>query len=199
MLTIGLTGGIGSGKSTVATLFAALGVPIIDTDEIARDVVKPGTAALAKIVNHFGSEILLANGLLNRQALAQKIFQDATAKAWLESLLHPIILEQANDAKRKAQFPYCIQVIPLLIETLPNPNIDRILVVDAPPALQVERALARDPQRTSAEILAIINSQATRQARLAAADDVIINDDDLSKLQTAVNSLHQKYIQLARL
>jgi len=197
MLTIGLTGGIGSGKSTVATLFAALGVPIIDTDEIARDVVQPGTAALAKIVDHFGADILLANGQLNRQALAQKIFQDASAKTWLEALLHPIILEQANDAKHKAQFPYCIQVIPLLIETLPNPNIDRILVVDAPPSLQIKRALARDPQRTSAEIQAIMNTQATREARLAAADDVIINDDDLTQLQTAVNNLHQKYLQLA--
>lgn len=196
MLTIGLTGGIGSGKTTVANLFANLGVDIIDTDLIARDVVQPGTDALKKIAVHFGSEIVNPDHSLNRTLLAQKIFNNTDEKVWLEKLLHPLIRAHVSAAKMNVKSPYCIVVIPLLIETLPNPDIDRILVVDSPENLQIERTLSRDP-RTESEIKAIIQSQVSSAQRIKAADDVIINDQDLAKLSTAVDQLHRQYLILS--
>jgi dephospho-CoA kinase len=196
MLTIGLTGGIGSGKSAVAHFFAELGVPIIDTDVIARTLVEPGTPTLTKIIEHFGSEFLNSDHSLNRAQLALKIFKDPAEKNWLEQLLHPLIRQALASLKAKITAPYCIVVIPLLIETLPNPDIDRILVVTAPESLQIKRTLARD-QRSPGDIMAIISSQASPEQRLAAADDVIVNDTDLTTLQTAVTRLHQHYLALS--
>ncbi|MDQ2993894.1 MAG: dephospho-CoA kinase [Pseudomonadota bacterium] len=196
-LTIGLTGGIGSGKSTVAEIFAELGVPTIDTDVIAREVVQPGTPALKDIATHFGLTILLADGHLNRQALAEKVFQNPKEKAWLEALLHPRILEQVERAKSTLHYPYCIVVIPLLIEAVAQSSVDRILLIDTPEALQVQRILKRDPQRTSAEIEAIIHSQASRATRLKAADDVILNTTTHAELRKQVLAMHEMYLRLS--
>ncbi len=198
MLAIGLTGGIGSGKTTVANLFATHGIEIIDTDIIARVVVEPGTDALNKIAEHFGHDILNLDHTLNRKALAKKIFDNAVEKSWLEHLLHPLIRAYVTKMKGKVRSPYCIIVIPLLIETLPNPDIDRILVVESPTQLQIQRTQARD-QRSENEISAIISSQAASAQRLAAADDIIINDQDLESLSSAVEKLHLKYLSLANL
>jgi dephospho-CoA kinase len=195
MLSIGLTGGIGSGKSTVADLFAKLGIDIIDTDLIARSVVEPGTKALRDIAAHFGKEVLNSDQTLNRKMLAKKIFNNLEEKSWLEKLLHPLINEEVLAAKAKVKSPYCIIVIPLLIETLPNPTIDRILVVDSPQSLQISRTVARD-QRSESEITAIIDTQAAPEERLKAADDLIINDRGLAELTEAVLHLHHQYLKL---
>jgi dephospho-CoA kinase len=196
MLSIGLTGGIGSGKSTVAELFAQHGIDIIDTDLIARTVVEPGTKALAEIATHFGEEVLNSDHTLNRKILAKKIFDNLEEKSWLEKLLHPLIMKEVLAAKTKVTSPYCIVVIPLLIETLPNPTIDRILVVDSPKSLQISRTQARD-QRSEAEITAIIATQATPEERRAAANELIINDRGLTELNQAVTELHHRYLELS--
>lgn len=196
MLSIGLTGGIGSGKSTVADLFAQHGIDIIDTDLIARAVVEPGTKALAEIAAHFGEDVLNSDHTLNRKVLAKKIFDNLQEKSWLEKLLHPLINREVLVAKTKVRSPYCIVVIPLLIETLPNPTIDRILVVDSPQSLQISRTQARD-HRSEAEIIAIIATQATPEERVAAADDLIINDRGLTELHQAVTELHHRYLELS--
>jgi dephospho-CoA kinase len=196
MLSIGLTGGIGSGKTTVAHFFADLGVDIIDTDLIARAVVEPGTTAFKKIAEHFGVDILNADQTLNRKMLAKKIFNNSAEKYWLEQLLHPLIRSEVTAAKTDVNSQYCIVVIPLLVETLPNPDIDRILVVDSPKPLQFSRTQTRD-QLSESEISAIIAFQATAEERLAAADDIIINDGSLEKLRTAVTELHKKYLRMS--
>jgi len=196
MLTIGLTGGIGSGKTTVANLFAKLDIDIIDTDQLARDVVQPGTDALRKIIAHFGSAILNPDHSLNRSMLAKKIFENVEEKIWLEKLLHPLIRAKVSEAKSRAKSPYCIVVIPLLIETLPNPDIDRILVVDSPEHLQIARTLSRDTRSVS-EIKAIIQAQASSAQRIQAADDIIINDQDVAKLSDTVDQLHRQYLMLS--
>lgn len=196
MLTVGLTGGIGSGKSTVAALFSQLGVDIIDTDLLARQVVEPGTSALKEIAIHFGKEILNPDNSLNRKALGEKVFTHLDEKKWLENLLHPLINDAVIAAKAKVKSPYCIVVIPLLIETLPHPTIDRILVVDTPKELQLNRTQARD-QRSTSEINAIIANQATPEERRAAADDLILNDHSLTELSEAVKKLHHYYLELS--
>lgn len=197
MLSIGLTGGIGAGKSAAANFFADLGIIIIDTDIIARHVVQSGTLALEKIAEHFGPEILNKDQTLNRNKLAGKIFNNPLEKSWLEKLLHPLIREEVAKAKKKATSPYCVVVIPLLVETLPNPDIDRILVIEAPPSLQMSRVQHRD-QRSESEVSAIIESQATPDERLAVADDVLVNEGSLEKLRADIYELHKKYLALAR-
>lgn len=192
MLVIGLTGGIGSGKSTVAQLFADLGVPIIDTDQLAREVVKPGSTALLKIVEHFGSDIVDDKGNLNRQKLRQQIFADNNKRVWLEQLLHPLIRAETQNQLSKIDAPYCIVVIPLLVENLPYPNIDRILVVDISEENALLRASKRD-QSSPEQIKAIMQSQASREQRLAAADDIIDNNDQPAKLTKQVNDLNKIY------
>lgn len=196
MLTIGLTGGIGSGKTTVANFFADLGITIIDTDIIARHVVQSGALALESITEHFGNEILNQDGTLNRNKLAGKVFNNPDEKTWLEKLLHPLIRKEVAIAKMKVTSPYCIVVIPLLVETLPNPDIDRILVVEAPQWLQISRVNHRD-QRSESEISAIIESQATPDERLAVSDDVIVNDGSMEKLRDDVSELHKKYLVIS--
>lgn len=196
MLTIGLTGGIGSGKSTVANFFSQLGITIIDSDQIARDVVLPGTPALQTIVTHFGKQILDDHGALDRQKLRELIFQHPEERRWLEKLLHPQIREKMRAAVQQAQSSYCVLVIPLLIETQPNPLVNRILVIDSPEDLQIKRTQQRD-RLDETQIQAIMQSQATREQRLAAADDVIHNKGDLKQLEIQVQKLHQRYLQLA--
>jgi dephospho-CoA kinase len=196
MLVIGLTGGIGSGKTTVANLFAKLGVNIIDTDIISRDLTQPGQAALTQIAEHFGQSILSADGKLDRTQLRECIFKDPDQRAWLEQLLHPLIRTEMAKQVKAAHSPYCIAVIPLLFETSPNPLITRTLVVDAPPELQLSRTQQRD-NRPAEEVSSIIKSQMNREKRLSLADDVIINSSSLSELKEQVQSLHMYYLTLA--
>jgi dephospho-CoA kinase len=195
-LVIGLTGGIGSGKTVVSDLFAKLGIAIIDTDLISRQVVTPQQPAWQQIVEHFGKEILLANQTLDRRLLRDKIFANAADRQWLETLLHPLIRAEMNQQIQQAQSSYLIAVIPLLTETGPNPLIDRILVVDAPEQLQINRTVQRD-QTSKEAVSAIMTQQTPRQIRLSYADDVLENSGDLAQLRTAVEALHQKYLQIA--
>ena len=190
---IGLTGGIGSGKSTVARQFAKLGVPIIDTDIIARQLVQPGTAALQKIIQHFDSAILLENGELNRRALGKIVFSNASEKIWLENLLHPLIREQAIAAALATTSPYCIIVIPLLFEHQHDYPLDKIVTLDSPLELQIERVAQRDGLNRE-DILAIIHQQVSREQRLAKADEIIVNDGDETHLIEQVNKLHQQWL-----
>lgn len=195
MLRIGLTGGIGSGKSTVSELFAELGAPIIDTDRIAHELTAPGTAILKRIAELFGNHVLNSDGSLNRARLRELIFADPSRREQLERLLHPLIQDRALQLMRQSTGPYCILVVPLLLEKNWHVMVDRILVVDAPPELQLTRTLQRDG-RPAMEVRAIIAAQISREQRLAAADDVLVNDADRAKLAAAVEALHRKYLQL---
>ena len=193
MFIVGLTGGIGSGKSTVADAFNALGVDIIDADIIARDVVKPGQQAYEKIKNHFGASILNEDQTLNRKALRERVFKNQQDKQWLEQCLHPIIRNEIKRQCYASTTPYCIAVIPLLIESGRYEYINRICVVDATPKLQMQRAMQRDAQ-TQEQIEAIIASQATREQRLEKADDVIDNTGSLTSLTQQVQHMHHFYL-----
>lgn len=192
MLIIGLTGGIASGKSTVADLFAKKGIPIIDADVIAREVVMPHTEALSKIKEHFGINIVDTKGELNRRILREKIFQNPAEKQWLENLLHPLIFAEIRRQISRLKTDYCIVVIPLLLETHAQPMVNRILVVDTPVELQRQRLQTRD--QLSPDILdAMLNAQLSREQRLTAADDVILNDQGLETLEKQVQQLHERY------
>lgn len=198
MLIVGLTGGIGSGKTTAASFFAELGITVIDADHVAREVVRPGTLALQQIIKQFGSEILTSEGELNRSLLRELIFYDNDKRQWLENLLHPLIRMRMNELATQATSPYCILMIPLLLESKPNELVQRILVIDAPEALQVSRTQARD-HVTAGQVISIMASQVTRNQRLAAADDIIVNDGDLAHLKSEVEKLHQFYLSLSNL
>jgi len=193
---LGLTGGIGSGKSAAAEHFAALGVHVVDADHAARWVVEPGRAALAKIAEHFGADVLQADGQLNRGALRSLIFADPQQRLWLESLLHPLIREEIALNLAKAQSPYAILVSPLLVESGQHATTQRVLVIDAPQALQIQRTLLRD-NTSEEQIQAILKAQASREERLSFADNVLINDKDLKALHTQVERLHQTYLTLS--
>jgi len=193
MKVIGLTGGIGSGKSTVAKLFADLGVPIIDADLIARELTQPQTFALDQISYHFGSSILKSDGTLNRPQLRQLIFSDPQKRLWLEKLLHPLIQQEIKRQIDKLNAPYCILVIPLLVESGAYSFINRILVVDTSEENQIQRLQERD-QMTPSEVKAIMQTQATRDTRLAQAHDVIHNHGDQKELSQQVQKLHELYL-----
>lgn len=197
MLVIGITGGIGSGKTTVAKLFSERGVTVIDSDQLARDVTQTGQPALQHIIDKFGSDILLANGNLNRSALRKIIFTDNTHRDWLEKLLHPLIRSEMKRQVDASTSPYVIVVIPLLLETEPNPLINRILVIDAPETAQIKRTQTRD-NATEEEIKTIIKTQIKRTERLAKADDLIINDGSLIDLNSQVDRLNGFYRALAQ-
>jgi dephospho-CoA kinase len=194
---IGLTGGIASGKSTVANLFAALGVPIVDTDVLAREVVAPGTPLLRQINDHFGMQVQSGDGSLDRQELRKRIFEDPEQRKWLEALLHPAIRELTDARCKTATGPYVIVAIPLLVETGGEARFDRILVVDCEPELQLARRMARDGS-TREEAERMLAAQAPRAARLAVADDVIPNDGDLAQLRDQVEKLHFQYVAAAK-
>jgi len=193
---VGLTGGIASGKSTVAKLFAALGVPIIDADELAREVVAPGSEVLARIRARFGQRALTPDGTLNRPHLRDIVFADPTARADLEALTHPAIRAAMEARCQTAGGPYQMLAIPLLVEKGGANPLDRILVVDCAETLQVRRLQARDGS-TLKQAQAMLAAQAPRQARLRVADDVIVNDDGLQPLRGQVEQLHAKYVALA--
>lgn len=192
---LGLTGGIGSGKSAVAQHFIDLGVHLVDADHAARWVVEPGRPALRKIAEHFGDEVLQADGTLNRTALRQLIFQDEPQRRWLENLLHPLIGAEIASFLSKAQSPYAILVSPLLVESGQHRMTQRVLVVDTPEHLQLERTMRRD-QSSEEQIRAIIQAQASREERLRHADDILNNDRDLNWLHNEVERLHHFYLTL---
>ena len=196
MLRIGLTGGIASGKSTVASLFAARGVTVIDTDRIAREVVEPGSHALAALVNSQGGGILDRDGRLDRAELRRRLFSDDETRRTIEAILHPPILTELERQSRLAPGPYQVFVIPLLVESHLEHVVDRVLVVDCPEEQQVRRLMARDGESRE-DAMRILQAQAPRERRLAAADDVIENGGETADLPAQVESLDRKYRQLA--
>lgn len=196
MFTVGLTGGIGSGKSTVAGVFAELGVEIIDADVVARDVVEPPSTALDAIRARYGAEILTADGALDRPRMRQLVFADEAERAWLEDLLHPLIEERIRQGIAGCDSPYCMLVSPLLLETSQRRLVDRVLVVDVSRQTQLQRSLLRD-QSERATIEAIIDAQASREERLRAADDVIDNEGAKNSLTAHVRELHARYLSLS--
>lgn len=197
---VGLTGGIGSGKTTIANLFADLGVPLVDADVVAREVVAKGSPLLSKIVEHFGAQILTKQGELNRAALREIVFHHDEEKQWLNNLLHPAIRERMKQQLSEQTAPYTLFVVPLLIENKLTALCDRILVVDVSPQTQLARSAQRDNNNFE-QIQRIMNSQVSQQERLKWADDVINNDTDLAQnlphLQKKVLELHQFYLQQA--
>ena len=195
-MIVGLTGGIGSGKSAAADLFAAKGVELVDTDVLAREVVEPGTPALAAIAEHFGDEILGADGGLDRAKLRGIVFAQPAEKDWLEALLHPLISELLRSRLASFQGPYCLLVSPLLLETEQAALVDRILVIDIDRQGQLQRTLRRDGS-SQATVEAIIDSQISREERLARADDIISNKGTLEDLARAVDQQHARYLQLS--
>ena len=197
ILRIGLTGGIASGKSTVADLFAALEVPVIDTDKIAREVVEPGQPPLEKLVERFGAGILTPDGHLDRPKLREIVFSDPRARADLEALTHPAIGSAVEAMAAAAGGPYQILVIPLLVEKGLGKRLDRVLAVDCPESLQLQRLQARDGS-SAEQAQAILDAQASRTARLQAADDVIRNESDVADLRQQVAALHRRYLELAQ-
>ena len=190
---VGLTGGIASGKSVVAAAFERLGAPVIDTDALAREVVEPNSSGLAAVVARFGSSMLQADGTLNRRALRDLIFADAGARRDLEGLLHPRIHALLAERVAAVRYPYCLLAIPLLVEGNGRIPVDRVLVVDCPVETQMARLLQRDGETVSGA-RAILAAQATREARLARADDVIDNSGPLDGLDAAVRRLHEQYL-----
>ncbi len=195
-LVIGLTGGIGSGKSAASDAFAALGVDVVDADVIARDVVAPSSEGLQKITAHFGDTVLLPDGTLDRAAIRERVFAAPDEKAWLDGLLHPMIREHMQTAINAATSPYCILAVPLLVENNLVAMVDRVVVVDCPESLQLSRALKRDGS-SEQTIRNIIAAQASREARLAVADDIIDNSGSLDALKTRVRQLHLNYCRLS--
>jgi dephospho-CoA kinase len=194
---VGLTGGIASGKSIASKFFGALGVPIIDTDQVARDVVEPGQPPLERLVERFGATILTPDGHLDRPALRNIVFSDPKARADLEALTHPAIGAAVEARSAIAGGPYQILVVPLLVEKSLGSQLDRVLVVDCDEELQIKRLQARD-HSTLAQAQAILNAQVSRAARLKAAHDVIHNDGDVSAVRDQVTALHARYLELAR-
>jgi len=195
MMIVGLTGGIGSGKSTVADLFAKMGVPVIDTDIIAKELVSIDKPAYLDIIKQFGDEILLPNHELDRALLKQRIINNDDERIALENILHPLIQQKVKEAVNAATGKYCIVVIPLLVEKANYTMLDRILVVDTSIEHQIERASQRDGLE-QADIEKLIAIQATREQRLTAANDVIDNSQGLAELAIATQQIHNKYLKL---
>ncbi|CQQ39765.1 dephospho-CoA kinase [Yersinia enterocolitica] len=193
---VALTGGIGSGKSTVANAFANLGVPLVDADIIARQMVEPGMPALMEIASRYGETILHTDGTLNRAALRKKIFSEPQEKAWLNSLLHPLIQQETQSQLANIDEPYVLWVVPLLVENGLHHRANRVLVVDVAPEIQLARTMARDgiTRQQAEDILA---SQVSRQQRLTCADDIIDNSGDPIVIAPQVTLLHQQYLKLA--
>jgi dephospho-CoA kinase len=196
MLRIGVTGGIGSGKTTIANLFAKLGVPVIDADEIARTLLEPGKETYNKVVARFGDNILQADKSINRSELRELVFSDKDNKKLLENILHPEVYKQIVNEVSKLQSAYCIIVVPLLIEADFLDLVDRVLVIDADESVRITRVMERNGMARQ-DIENIINSQSSNQEKLKIADDVINNSGDETALTQQVNELHKKYTLLS--
>lgn len=192
---LGLTGGIASGKSAAAQRFAELGVHVVDADQASRWVVEPGRPALAALVQRYGVALLQADGSLDRGTLRKVIFEDAQERRWVEALLHPLIAEEIARSLASATSPYAVFVSPLMVESGQYRTTQRLLVVDAPEAVRVARTLLRD-HTTPEQVQAILKAQASREQRLALADDVLVNDRDLAWLHSEVERLHAFYLTL---
>lgn len=192
---IGLTGGIGSGKSTVARMFGALGVHWVDADDVARQVVEPGTQALNAIADHFGEDILQDNGGLDRATLRQKVFEDPEQRRWLEGLLHPIIREELirQLSPENYSLPYVMLVSPLLLETDQHQLVERIVVVDVPEETQINRTMTRDGNSRE-QVERILAAQMPRTARREKADEIINNAQPLELVEVTVRALHQRFM-----
>lgn len=197
MLKVGLTGGIGSGKTTVTDIFQQLGVEVVDADLVAREVVQPGMPALSRIAERFGPDLLLEDGGLDRTKLRKLVFSDAQAKLWLEGLLHPEIIRICRERLEQAHSAYAILSSPLLIESGQYQMVDRVLVVDLPEDLQVSRTSRRDSAEHE-QIQQIIDSQISRAERLTYADDILDNRLDELQLRLATEKLHLHYLQIAQ-
>ena len=194
---VGLTGGIGSGKTAASDHFEALGITVVDADLCARIVVEPGKPALQQIAEHFGSEILLPDGNLDRAALRQKVFADEQQRKWLEELLHPLIFQEIIDQLNSAESPYSLLVSPLLIEGGQKILCQKVIVVDVPEEIQLQRAMSRD-SNSEQQIRSIMATQASRQERLKQADYVLKNTGSIEELQKQVDTVHQELLQLAK-
>jgi len=197
MLKIGLTGGIGCGKTTVANLFSAREIPVIDADITARQLVTPGKPALDLIVKQFGPGLLTEAGELNRSKLRNIIFKSDTKRKQLETILHPLIVEAMGQEQKRLIDPYCIFCIPLLLETGLEGFVDHILVVDCSVEIQIQRVAERDKLECQ-EIQRIIKSQISRDERLKSADDIITNNNKVDLLERQVERLHLKYLSLSK-
>ena len=197
MYVVAITGGIGSGKTTVANQFAELGIEVVDADIIAREVVEPGTPALAAIATHFGSEVITPDGQLDRRRLRERVFTDPQAKGWLNALLHPLIRTEMQRQCAAARSPYCLLVVPLLVENRLTALANRVLVIDVDEATQIERTCRRDGvSREQAQ--AILAAQASRAERLAAADDVLDNQNGTPEaIKSRILALHETYLAFA--
>lgn len=197
-MIVGLTGGIASGKTTVANLFHQhFAIDLVDADIVARQVVEPESAGLNAILEHFGSDIVTNNGELNRPKLREIIFHDEQQKQWINQLLHPMIRQEMQRQLAEVTSPYGLLIVPLLVENQLQSMADRILVIDVSEPIQIERTMMRD-QVSEKQARAILASQATREQRLAIADDVIKNDDKNQELLPQIAELHQKYLALSR-
>lgn len=196
MFVVGLTGGIGSGKTAVSDRFAQQGIEVVDADVVAREVVEPGTQALQQIQRHFGDTILQADGQLDRATLRSLVFSNPDEKSWLEKLLHPLIGAEVFRQLEAAQSRYVLFVSPLLVEAGQTAICDRVVVVDVPEAVQVQRTVARDGN-SEEQVRSIMANQSERQRRLDAATDVIENTGTLVQLEESVLKLHRRFLQLA--
>jgi dephospho-CoA kinase len=195
-MVVALTGGIGSGKTTVSGMFARLGVPIIDADEISRNATRSGGAAFGRVVDLFGPSVVGSDGELRRDLIRGIVFDDKALRMRLEAIIHPLVYSEIRERIATSDAPYCIVSVPLLFESGDAEEFDRVLVVDAPEAVRLKRVTERDGL-PAAEVRRIIDSQARRDERLRAADDVIRNDGDLAHLQEQVERLHREYVRLA--
>ncbi|WP_336752124.1 dephospho-CoA kinase [Aeromonas hydrophila] len=197
MYVVAITGGIGSGKTTVANQFAELGIEVVDADVIAREVVEPGTPALAAIAAHFGSAVITPDGQLDRRRLRERVFTDQQAKGWLNALLHPLIRTEMQHQCAAARSPYCLLVVPLLVENRLTALANRVLVIDVDEATQIERTCRRDGvSREQAQ--AVLAAQASRAERLAAADDVLDNQNGTPEaIKSRILALHETYLAFA--
>lgn len=197
MLVIGITGGIGSGKSAATDYLAAKGIRVVDADQVSRQVVEPDRPALDEIRTHFGDGVIQADGSLDRRALREIVFSDPAQRQQLEAITHPAIAREMLHQLRASESPYTILVSPLLLETSQRQMVDRVLLVDVPEQLQRERTARRD-QVSEEQVRQIMAAQMSREERRRKADDIVVNDDTLESLYRQLDPLHQKYLQLAR-